>query len=326
MTLVVFGIDALDPDLVDRAAHPNLALNKSKAIETIMSATGEPSTHELWPTIITGLRPNEHGLMLEADGVAWGNPILNSGSRLADYLLPDWLQTRFGAWLLTNTDLDAFRTPASYYADNDLETVFDGRQAKAIGVPNYVVETDREDREHALRGSMGELFRRDPDATGGHRSADPTAFYNSCLEMAMVRVARVRAALRARKYELVFGYTSAMDLVGHIAYQSPGMQDAIYESLNEFIRELRADLESDDDLLLVSDHGLQEGVHTDEAMVSTTDPALITEVTDVTDLKPAIEHRLETVDHRPKAQDFDIDAATDGESVREQLENLGYME
>lgn len=326
MTLVVLGIDALDPDLVDPAAHPNLALEAAKPIETFVSESGEPSTHELWPTIITGLPPSGHGLVLGDDGVAWGNPVLNAGSRVADYVLPQGLQTRLGAWLLTNTGLDAFRTPASYYAENDLETVFTRRRSKAIGVPNYVVDTDREDREHVLRRSMGELFQRDPDATGGHRSADPESFYNDCLEMAMVRVARVRAALRARAYELVFGYTSAMDLVGHIAYQSPDMQDAVYAAMDEFVGELRGDLSGEDELLLVSDHGLQDGVHTEAAMVAATDPDLIDGVDGLTDVKAAIDGRLDAVDHRPTGHGFAVDTDADGDAVRGHLEDLGYVE
>jgi hypothetical protein len=325
MTLVVFGIDALDPDMVDPDAHPNLALEASKPIETIASDVGEPSTHELWPTIITGLRPEEHGLVLGDDGVAWGNPLLDYGSRLADVMLPDSIQTKIGAWLLTNTEADAFRTPARYYADNGLETVFDGRQSKAIGIPNYVVDTDTVDREHALRQSMGDLFERDPDATGGHRSADPESFYNDCLEMAMVRTARIRAALRAKEYELVFGYTSALDLVGHIAYQSPGMQEAMYAAMNEFVGELRGDLSEDDELLLVSDHGLKEGVHTEPAMVAATTDHLVAGVDSVEGVRQAIERELDDTDHRPDGHGFRMEGDAEGDAVKEQLEDLGYM-
>lgn len=95
MTLVLLGIDALDPDLVDPGRHQNLTLGSHRPIDTIVSAAGSPSTHELWPTIITGLPPAEHGLVLD-DGVAWENPLLAYGSRLADALLPDIVQTRLG--------------------------------------------------------------------------------------------------------------------------------------------------------------------------------------------------------------------------------------
>lgn len=327
MTLAVLGIDALDPDLVDPGAHPNLALADRRAIETIPSHTGEPSTHELWPTILTGLEPAEHGLTLADDGVAWGNPVLAAGSRVADHVLPEGLQSRVGAWLLTNTDTDAFRTPATYYAENGISTVFDGRESTAIGVPNYVVDPDSEDREHQLRRSLGDLFERDPDATGGHRSSDPETFYEQCMEMAMIRVARARRAVRGGRYELVFAYTSGLDLVGHVTYDRPRLRDGAYDEIDEFVGELRGDLGGDDELLVVSDHGLQDGVHTDEAMVAATDPSLVADVDSVTDVRAAIERELDERDHAPTPRYGGAGERdpTDGDEVREQLEDLGYM-
>ncbi|WP_226012970.1 alkaline phosphatase family protein [Halomicrobium salinisoli] len=324
MTLVVLGIDALDPDLVDPGEHPNLCLDHHRSIDTIDSHAGEPSTHELWPTIITGLSPADHGLELD-DGVAWENPLLRHGSALADRLLPDALQTRIGAWLLTNTDADAFRTPATYYEERGVETVFDGRDAKPIGIPNYVVDPDAEDREHALRRSLGDLFERDPEATGGHRSSDPHEFYEQCMEMAMIRIARARRALRGGRHELVFAYTSGLDLIGHVTYDLPDLQMEAYAELDQFVGELRADLGEDDELLLVSDHGLQDGVHTHEAMIAGTDERLVEGVDSVLTVRDAIEAALSRADHaatETTATETDEDRAA---AVQEQLEDLGYM-
>ena len=325
MVLVVLGIDALDPELVDPDTHPNLVLSSYRSIETIESVEGEPSTHELWPTIITGRTPEEHGLMLE-DGVAWENPILSFGSRVAEYLLPDSVQTRLGAWLLNNTGADAFRVPASYYAENGLSTVFDGRQAKPIGVPNYVVDPDAEDREHNLRRNLGDLFERDPDAKGGHTSTDPGAFYEQCLEMSMIRIARARRGVRGNEYELVFAYTSGLDLIGHITYDRPDLQGSAYDEIDEFVGELLGDLSEEDELLLVSDHGLQDGVHTDEAMVASTDPDIVDSIESVTDVRAAIERELDGTDHLPDQEETTV-AGTGEQSdrVKGQLEDLGYM-
>jgi hypothetical protein len=326
MTLVVLGIDALDPGLVDRVDHPHLTLESHRAIETIDSAAGEPSTHELWPTIITGRRPEEHGLLLD-DGVSWENPLLRYGSRVADVVLPEALQTRIGAWLLTNTAEDAFRTPATYYEDHGIRTVFDGRAAKSIGVPNYVVDEDLPDREHQLRRHMGDLFERDPSARGGHTTSDRGEFYEQCLEMVMVRVARVRRALRSGSYELVFGYTSGLDLVGHVSYDAPAIQRRAYAETDEFVGELAGDLAEEDELLLVSDHGLQEGLHTKEAMVASTKPGLVDRIESVTDVYGAVIDELTQGAHTPAdetATETDHEDA-DGERVRQQLEDLGYM-
>lgn len=325
MTLVVLGLDALDHDLVDAEAHPNLTLARHRAIDTIVSSAGEPSTHELWPTIITGLSPAEHGLTLD-DGVAWGNPFLETASDVADRLVPQRLQTRIGAWLLTNTSADAFRTPASYYAENDLSTVFDGTESLAIGIPNYVTDPGEEDREHRLRRKMGKLFERDLEAKGGHASADPAEFYEWCLEMLMVRIARVRRGLRSRRYELVFGYTSALDLVGHVAYDVPELQTRAYEETNQFVGELAADLADGDELLVLSDHGLQDGMHTEEAMVAGTDPEMVEAIDSVLDVRGAVEEELASGIHAPEPSESPgPETAGRSEEVEQQLRDLGYM-
>ncbi|MFQ3294656.1 MAG: putative AlkP superfamily pyrophosphatase or phosphodiesterase [Natrialbaceae archaeon] len=323
MTLVVLGIDALDPELVDPDEHPHLTLDAHRSIETIVSSSGEPSTHELWPSIITGLPPEEHRLVLD-DGVSWENPLLSALSTIADFVVPNELQTRIGAWLLTNTEADAFRTPASYYEKNGLPTVFDGREAKTIGIPNYVVDTETEDREHQLRRRMGELFERDPEAKGGHRSADPVAFYEQCLEMAMIRIARVRRALRSREYELVFGYTSGLDLIGHVSHSRPELREGAYAELNEFVGELRDDLYEDDELILVSDHGLQDGLHTDEAMVAGTNEQ-VEGIESVLNIRTVIEELLNRGNHVPEGRWQESPDGDHSEEVREQLEDLGYM-
>jgi predicted AlkP superfamily pyrophosphatase or phosphodiesterase len=323
MTVVVFGIDALDPDIVDSDSHPHLTLAEYKTIETLSSSKGEPSTHELWPTIITGLQPEEHGLTLD-DGVAWESSVLRAGSKASDYVLPDSIQTQLGALLLNRTSEDAFRVSASYYEDNELATVFNGRTAKAIGIPNYVVEPDSKDREHQLRQNMGKLFERDPDSKGGHASVDPNAFYHQCLEMTMVRTARIRHALRSRQYELVFGYTSGLDLIGHVSYDRLTLQERAYDEVNDFVGELRSDLRDEDELILVSDHGLQDGLHTEEAMIAATSSSIIEDVSSVLDVRAAIETELDSHDHTPASQD-DATEMGDSKEVQEQLEDLGYM-
>jgi len=324
MTVVVFGIDALDFDLVDQDLFTYLSLDAHAKIETINSSSGKPSTHELWPTIITGLPPSDHGLRLE-DGVAWDNPLLQRGSQLADILLSDTIQTRLGGWLLNNTDADAFRMPAAYYVDNDLSTLFDQRNSKAIGVPNYVVDTDSEDREHQLRQRMGDLFQRSQNAPGGHVSSDPEQFYELCLEMSMIRTARLRRALRGQRYELVFGYTSGLDLIGHVSYDRKQLQHRAYKEMNDFVGEVRADLDDCDELVLISDHGLQGGLHTEKAMIASTEPEIVEEVTSVLDVREAIEAELNRVDHIPRRRETESADIAGDDNVRKQLKNLGYL-
>ena len=329
MTVVALGIDALDPDILDEGDYPNLCLSEYKRIDTILSSeTGRPSTHELWPTIITGLRPEEHGLQLEG-GLTWENPLFNLGSEISNYFLPKQVQVKLGAWLLDNTEEGNFRTPATYYEENGHATVFDSAVSKPIGVPNYVVDPDEVDREHELRKNMGDLFQLDVDDETEHRhvTSDPGEFYERAMEMSMIRITRVRRALRGKRYELVFGYTSGLDLIGHVSYAEPGLQRRAYKELDDFVGELQADLDEGDELLLVSDHGLQGGEHTEEAVVSATSERLIQDIDSVLDVKAAIEAELRRTDHKPAGKESmdPIGAGEKGQEVKEHLEDLGYM-
>lgn len=325
MTVVVLGLDALDPDITDPEDHPNLVLDHYKKIDTIVSGVGEPSTHELWPTIITGLTPDEHKIKLDEGGVAWSNKWLNVGSKIANHTIPEGLQSRIGAWIFNNTNQSNFRLPANYYRKNDLSTLFDNVTSKTIGIPNYVVDPGDEDREHSLRKQLGNFMDFDPTAEHTHTTTDRTEFYELCIEMMMVRIARIRSALRSGRYELVFGYTSGLDLVGHIAYDIPDMQLDAYDESDDFVGELESDIGEGDELLIVSDHGLQDGVHTREAMVSGTDEEMVESIDSVLDVRAAVEEELRRGNHEPQKKDYEGTDIGEGEKVREQLEDLGYM-
>lgn len=172
---------------------------------------------------------------------------------------------------------------------------------------------------------MGELFERTPGTETGHGSANPVEFYEQCMEMVMIRTARVRRALRSRQHELVFGYTSGLDLIGHVSHNRPSLQTNAYEEADEFVGELLDDLGEDDTLLLVSDHGLQEGLHTEKAMVASTDPNLTAEIVSVLDIRDALDSELEADGHVPSKRDIERIDPEDADEVQAQLEDLGYM-
>jgi hypothetical protein len=146
------------------------------------------------------------------------------------------------------------------------------------------------------------------------------------MEMAMVRTARVRWALRSRRHELVFGYTSGLDLIGHVSHDRPALQERAYRELDEVVGELRDDLREGDELVLVSDHGLQEGLHTDEAMIAATDPRVVNAVGGVLDVRNSIETELRESEHLPDSNERSQSIEPEmSERVAEQLEDLGYM-
>jgi hypothetical protein len=123
----------------------------------------------------------------------------------------------------------------------------------------------------------------------------------------------------------VFGYTSGLDLIGHVSHNRPELQRRAYEETDQFVSELLSDITKDDVLVLISDHGLQDGLHTDEAMIASTDPELITGVSDVTDVREAIETELTDGDHSAGSRWNTQETTEMDGQVAEQLEDLGYM-
>jgi hypothetical protein len=126
---------------------------------------------------------------------------------------------------------------------------------------------------------------------------------------------------------LLFGYTSALDLIGHVSYDRPSLLEAAYRELDDFVDELQGDLGPEDELFVVSDHGLQDGLHTDTAVFSGTEPDVVKPVGSVLDVRAAIESALRTGDHdhrerreRKRASSTDTDR-----EVKRQLEDLGYF-
>lgn len=69
-----------------------------------------------------------------------------------------------------------------------------------------------------------------------------------------------------------------------MSHDRPELQRRAYDELDEFVGELRGDLRAGDELMLVSDHGLQNGLHTDEAMIAATDPGVVKAIGSVLDL------------------------------------------
>jgi hypothetical protein len=75
--------------------------------------------------------------------------------------------------------------------------------------------------------------------------------------------------------------------------------------------------------VLVSDHGLQDGLHTEAAMIAATDPGVVDAVGGVRDVRAAVEGLLGDGEHVPETDEQET--GLESEAVREQLEDLGYV-
>lgn len=344
MTTIVLGWDGLDPELLARCDLGDAFGECVRSVETYSNpSVGIPHTRELWPTIITGLRPEDHGIRVTApdtDSVEWESPWLDRLSDLANGVVPQHIRARIGERLRERGAELAVHGPA-YYRDNGIRTVFDDRRARPITVPNYRLaqpagggELDKpRQRQSDLLAEDGPLWEAPSKAAD---DISQTRLYPAHIldeqfrAKAGKRLGVVEAAMQ-RDYDLVFCWFGYIDGIGHIAplVDEAGWQRRHYEAAARDTERIRALARPEDTVLCVSDHGLQQGRHTDAAAVC--GPAKLvggaSELTDVARIIDDCTDSREPVDGPPVRESYRrVGSGGDQTTaaVREHLKDLGY--
>ena len=334
VTTVVLGWDGLDYELLQEYGLASAFGAYHDELETFANPLiGEPHTRELWPSMITGEMPETHGIKAatEDEGVQWSNPTIRTAARVAQYTIPDSVRTVLGR-KLRSRGAEVEKYGAEYYADRDLETVFDDRQSLPIAIPNY--RTDLDDRFEFMFDRGAELSRfLDRDAEGW-RPADPDQQAAVEQEMAAEegrKLALIENALD-RNYDLIFAWFGWVDTAGHVdpVVENPYQRRA-YEQAAEWTQQIRAQLCDDDRLICVSDHGLQNGSHTHHATIASDTSVAVDAADHVTDLYEAIDI-LTPRSGDTSAPQLTTDTGDDQEmtagaadDVHDRLTNLGYI-
>jgi len=320
--IIVLGWDGLDIELLERYGHGEAFGEHRARIGThVNEIIDGPHTRELWPSMITGVSPDEHGIHAAREGgVAWNSSLLRAGSRLATNTIPDDLQAWLGKRLREQgVGLDA-KTPA-YYREHDIGTVFDG-SGRAISIPNY--ETDR-DRERGLDGNRDSLWatiQPDKSGVGMAPGVDRETLYHELGRELGQRLGETTAAITAGE-PLVWCWFGLLDTVGHL---QPALGDGLvrrwYEiaaGVTESIRGLAPD---DATVVAISDHGIQQGEHTHYATVASDDPAPVDAIGHVFDTAEWVrEHQ--TASAAMPTPDVSADGVRD---VQAELKALGYTD
>jgi len=327
MTTIVLGWDGLDPERVQQFGLTDAFGAHHTAVDTIANgALGKPHTYELWPSIITGLPPGEHGIHAdEYIEAGWNSRLLSLAGRYSQ-LVPEAVRWRVGRLVRDHGAEYAFETPA-YYADVGARTLFDDRNGVAVGIPNYRSATDEQLQISMDRGAaLSEYLEVDTAADGStiHRPSVDLATLGMRLESEAGEKLAAAANSLTTGADLVFVWLGYLDTVGHVAptvADSEGWYRDHYEHAAQWTQFVRDRLGDDDELVCVSDHGLEDGAHTERAFVGGSPPAVegLEHILDVYDL-------VESVTPRHGAGGgYERDGSGEAERVQEQLEDLGYI-
>lgn len=338
MTTVVLGWDGLDYELAEAFDLADAFGEHHRELSTFDNpALGKPHTFELWPSMITGVEPDEHGIHAasEGGGVAWGNPAIAFAARASRSVVPESVRTNVGRALRSGGAGLDFKS-AEYYREAGIETVFDGRRSRAIAVPNYRVERDDRLGFVVDRGAdLGEFLDVEggEGAEGDYSARVPLPELEERLVSEATRkLGAVRACVE-REYDLVFVWLGYLDTVGHLAptVEEGGWQERSYRLAARLTGEVHDALQEEDALICVSDHGLRDGYHTHDAYVGASSEEAIEGVESVLDVRGGIERVTDRREPTPEPEvrpayrrESEVERR-DADDVREQLEDMGYL-
>lgn len=288
---VVLGWDALDHARAVGYGVADAFAPAHRELGTFENdVLGGPQTYELWPTAITGLPPREHGLrhFAAADtDAALARAAKRAFACVTDYTaLPLELLVRAGTALQDRGVMLSGAGP-DWYRERGLRTVFDGRDAWTLAVPNY-----RDARDAELDAALGYSTRRGRYLSSVYERGPGRVVYRPRVSPERVERwlagdarERLRLVREHRDAELVFCWLPTLDVAGHLSpVVGAGVEERLYGVAASLTAALRRDLGEGTRLVVVSDHGHAGGMHTRRAFFGADRDADLAGVRDLADV------------------------------------------
>lgn len=319
--IIVLGWDALDADLIEKYELED-SFGELSTIDTYDNPViDEPHTRELWPSMITGLHPDEHGIhaVSDTDGIDWDNPLIDWLSAVTTGVVPKHVRTAIGKRLRQRgAGLDAKRP--GYYREEGIPTIFDDG-GRAISIPNYVTAYDE---EHALDGNRDDVWAEILPDRDGAEGLNPNVgvetIWSTLAGAVGDRLGHTIAAIEAG-HSITWTWFGLVDTVGHIApaVEAP-LEERAYQLAAKTTETVREMAPQDATVVSVSDHGLQAGEHTHYATLATDDERAHATISHVFDVAYWVEEA------RSAGTPTEAGYGVGVEEVTDQLESLGYIE
>lgn len=235
MTLVILGIDALDAAQVHHFEAEELQLDSHGPMETFNHKNPIPYTGEVWPAVATGVHPVESGFT-HGFNSTWDNPIIEFASNVMGPYLNHYWRTTLGDIIRRATGSDW------QLAETDQETFFDGAGRYVHNWPCTINGNE-----------LQRIWRQLDTAVKDEQSKDE--FDRQSLCMAAEKFGWLLESLR---HEAVIAATHIhlLDSGGHAYGDDKDRYQWYYERVCDFVRQVKTQLAPEDELLLISDHGM----------------------------------------------------------------------
>lgn len=300
-TLAVVALDAADLRLAREWECSNVLLENHGDLLSFSHTLDVPATTEVWPTVATGLPPEEHGLVATGEQQEWTNPLLRVANRVTPYFLPQRLRTRLGRVFrddASGTDMVMRRTDADHVFPEGAVYGWPG-----ITDATHLLET----WDWLERAKDGELDEREFTRRLWGAAGEELGWLASMAQVG---------------FPVVGVHLHVLDAAGHAYATREDRLREFYERVDDLLGMVRARV---DRMAILSDHGMEvgwieeddePGEHSWRALFATTESGAIPE--SVYDVREWIETHRGT-DTRM------ADGRTTVDATRDQLEALGYM-
>ena len=299
MSLIVLGIDALDPVHINMFEMDEFLLSTSGKCTTFAHMYDKPHTSEVWPTVATGKHPSKHGVTQENTS-EWDNPLVDFASRFTGRL-SGRQRAILGKVAQRTTDADW------KLQEVESDTFFDGPGRAVHNWPGV------------HRGS--ELQRAwDVFQQANQNDMSTQEFGRRICGIAAEQFGWVREMLN-HDLNIVASHVHIIDATGHVYRNNRDRYYEAYRWTAERLREIRSAMGPNDELILLSDHGIETswvskdedpGSHSWRAFSATT---LDTRPESVFEVKEWVENHVE----ENTVEEDDLELPED------QLRDLGYI-
>jgi hypothetical protein len=296
-TIAVLALDAADVRLAREWDCENLLLDDHRRLETYAHSLDFPRTVEVWPTVATGLGPEEHGVAGDAN--EWENPLLQSARRVTRYL-PRGVRATLGRpFQRAGADRSMARTDADHVFESGVVRYWPGLT----------------DAEHVLAA-----WRLMSLASGGEITEEALR-----REMEGFTGEELGWLAVASEWDVpVAGvHSHVVDIAGHVYCEREARLREAYDWADREVGRLR---ERVDRLVVLSDHGMQVGwLDDDDPGTHSFDALVAAEGVDgplpesVYDVRAWLEREMDAA----TATD---DRAAHSDTPTEHLRDLGYVE
>jgi hypothetical protein len=319
MTLIVLGIDALDAGLVEEWDIEELKLEQHKEIESLSSDWDRPHTIEVWPSVATGLTPDEHGIKRETAS-DWSY-IPNYFHRIASKLLTYKVRMKIGSLL-------------EYFGDDyelpevDEDTFMDGENRTVHNWPSVSNNEELKEmwRIFQMDGSEINKLEMKVFGKGAEQFGWAREMLNHNLELAAVHIHTLDVLGHSYTLNKQDVDSDIVNVKGGKYKESEGNIDNLreaYERVGDFVDEIVDSMGDNDELLIISDHGMKNslldnsdfGSHSYRAYAATTVDCELP--SSVLDYKGWIEDNV---------SDIESDSNEKIDMPTEQLKDLGYID